>query len=107
MLNQLFRRLRDLNREIARAEEHFGMTPLGRLRLGVTCLKWRRKTWRRSESGDDRTCCDAERSDGPADGELANKRGETVMDSIVSRLPNQVLIEQRGGGPRLTTEYEP
>jgi len=39
MLNPLFRRLRDLNREIARAEEHFGMTPLARLRLGVTYLQ--------------------------------------------------------------------
>lgn len=39
MLNPLFRRLRDLNREIARAEEHFGMTPLARLRLGVTFLQ--------------------------------------------------------------------
>ncbi len=39
MLNPLFRRLRDLNREIARAEEHFGMTPLARLRLGVTYLR--------------------------------------------------------------------
>jgi|GEM_PF-5273193 len=38
-LNPLFRRLRDLNREIARAEEHFGMTPLARLRLGVTFLQ--------------------------------------------------------------------
>jgi hypothetical protein len=27
------------NREIARAEEHFGMTPLARLRLGVTFLQ--------------------------------------------------------------------
>lgn len=39
MLNPLFRRIRDLNREIARAEEHFGMTPLARLRLGVTFLQ--------------------------------------------------------------------
>jgi phage terminase small subunit len=39
MLNPLFRRIRDLNREIARAEEHFGMTPLARLRLGVTYLQ--------------------------------------------------------------------
>jgi P27 family predicted phage terminase small subunit len=39
MLNPLFRRLRDLNREIARAEGHFGMTPLARLRLGVTYLQ--------------------------------------------------------------------
>lgn len=39
MLNPLFRRLRDLNREIARAEEHFGMTPLARMRLGVTYLQ--------------------------------------------------------------------
>jgi hypothetical protein len=39
MLNPLFRRLRELNREIARAEEHFGMTPLARLRLGVTYLQ--------------------------------------------------------------------
>ncbi len=39
MLNPLFRRLRDLNAEIARAEEHFGMTPLARLRLGVTYLQ--------------------------------------------------------------------
>ena len=39
ILNPLFRRLRDLNREIARAEEHFGMTPLARLRLGVTFLQ--------------------------------------------------------------------
>ncbi len=39
MLNPLFRRLRDLNWEIARAEEHFGMTPLARLRLGVTFLQ--------------------------------------------------------------------
>ena len=39
MLNPLFRRLRDLNREIAAAEEHFGMTPLARLRLGVTYLQ--------------------------------------------------------------------
>jgi hypothetical protein len=39
MLNPLFRRLRELNREIARAEEHFGMTPLARLRLGVTFLQ--------------------------------------------------------------------
>ena len=39
MLNPLFRRLRDLNREISRAEEHFGMTPLARLRLGVTFLR--------------------------------------------------------------------
>ncbi|MGE5527035.1 MAG: P27 family phage terminase small subunit [Methanosarcina sp.] len=39
MLNPLFRRLRDLNREIERAEEHFGMTPLARLRLGVTFLQ--------------------------------------------------------------------
>ncbi|MBE0610498.1 MAG: hypothetical protein IH609_14050 [Dehalococcoidia bacterium] len=39
MLNPLFRRLRDLNRETARAEEHFGMTPLARLRLGVTFLQ--------------------------------------------------------------------
>jgi len=39
MLNPLFRRIRELNREIARAEEHFGMTPLARLRLGVTYLQ--------------------------------------------------------------------
>lgn len=39
MLNPLFRRIRDLNREIARAEEHFGMTPLARMRLGVTYLQ--------------------------------------------------------------------
>jgi phage terminase small subunit len=39
MLNPLLRRIRDLNREIARAEEHFGMTPLARLRLGVTFLQ--------------------------------------------------------------------
>lgn len=39
MLNPLFRRLRDLNRQIARAEEHFGMTPLARMRLGVTSLQ--------------------------------------------------------------------
>lgn len=39
MLNPLFRRLRDLNRQIARAEEHFGMTPLARLRLGLTYLQ--------------------------------------------------------------------
>lgn len=39
MLNPLFRRLRELNREIARAEEHFGMTPLARLRLGMTYLQ--------------------------------------------------------------------
>jgi hypothetical protein len=39
MLNPLFRRLRELNREVARAEEHFGMTPLARLRLGVTFLQ--------------------------------------------------------------------
>ena len=39
MLNPLFRRLRELNREIARAEEHFGMTPLARMRLGVTYLQ--------------------------------------------------------------------
>ncbi|GAB4333616.1 MAG: hypothetical protein Kow0010_20190 [Dehalococcoidia bacterium] len=39
MLNPLFRRMRELNREIARAEEHFGMTPLARMRLGVTYLQ--------------------------------------------------------------------
>lgn len=39
MLNPLFRRIRELNREVARAEEHFGMTPLARLRLGVTYLQ--------------------------------------------------------------------
>ncbi|MBE7518493.1 MAG: hypothetical protein HS107_04525 [Thermoflexaceae bacterium] len=39
MLNPLFRRTRDLGRDIARAEEHFGMTPLARLRLGVTFLQ--------------------------------------------------------------------
>jgi hypothetical protein len=39
MLNPLFRRMRELNRDIARAEEHFGMTPLARLRLGVTYLQ--------------------------------------------------------------------
>lgn len=39
MLNPLFRRVRELNQEIARAEEHFGMTPLARLRLGVTYLQ--------------------------------------------------------------------
>ncbi len=39
MLNPLCRRLRDLSREIARAEEHFGMTPLARMRLGVTYLQ--------------------------------------------------------------------
>lgn len=39
MLNPLFRRIRELNREIARAEEHFGMTPLARMRLGVTYLQ--------------------------------------------------------------------
>ncbi len=39
MLNPFFRPLRDLNREIARAEEHFDMTPLARLRLGVTFLQ--------------------------------------------------------------------
>ncbi len=39
MLNPLFRRLRELNREIARAEEHFGMTPLARMRLGLTYLQ--------------------------------------------------------------------
>jgi hypothetical protein len=39
MLNPLFRRVRELNREIARAEEHFGMTPLARMRLGVTYLQ--------------------------------------------------------------------
>lgn len=39
MLNPLFRHIRELNREIARVEEHFGMTPLARLRLGVTYLQ--------------------------------------------------------------------
>jgi hypothetical protein len=39
MLNPLFRRIRDLNREIARAEEHSGMTPLARLRLAVTLFQ--------------------------------------------------------------------
>lgn len=39
MLNPLFRRIRELNREIGRAEEHFGMTPLARMRLGVTYLQ--------------------------------------------------------------------
>lgn len=39
MLNPLFRRIRELNREIARGEEHFGMTPLARMRLGVTYLQ--------------------------------------------------------------------
>ena len=39
MLNPLFRRIRDLNREITKAEEPFGMTPLARLRLGVTFLQ--------------------------------------------------------------------
>jgi phage terminase small subunit len=39
ILNPLVRRIRELNREIARAEEHFGMTPLARLRLGVTFLQ--------------------------------------------------------------------
>lgn len=39
MLNPLFRRIRELNREIARAEDHFGMTPLARLRLRVTYLQ--------------------------------------------------------------------
>ena len=41
MLNPLFRRIRELNREIAWAEEQFGMTPLARLRLGVRCLQER------------------------------------------------------------------
>lgn len=39
MLNPLIRRIRELNREVARSEEHFGMTPLARLRLGVTYLQ--------------------------------------------------------------------
>lgn len=39
MLNPLLGRLRDLNRKISRAEEHFGMTPLARLRLGMTFLQ--------------------------------------------------------------------
>ncbi|MCC6381417.1 MAG: hypothetical protein IT304_02865 [Dehalococcoidia bacterium] len=38
-LNPLFRRLRELDREIARAEERFGMTPLARMRLGVNYLQ--------------------------------------------------------------------
>lgn len=39
MLNPLFGRIRELSREIDRAEEHFGMTPLARMRLGVTYLQ--------------------------------------------------------------------
>ena len=36
LLNPPVGRLRELNREISRAEEHFGMTPLARLRLDAT-----------------------------------------------------------------------
>ena len=38
MTNPLWRTIRDLSQEIARAEEAFGMTPLSQLRLGVTFL---------------------------------------------------------------------
>ena len=41
MTNPLWRTIRDLNEEIARAEEVFGMTPLAQLRLGVTFLQER------------------------------------------------------------------
>lgn len=35
VLNPLYRRLADLDAQIAKAEEQFGMTPLARMRLGI------------------------------------------------------------------------